>query len=357
MPKHWEKLLLNKNKTIKDALEVINSEPMRMAFVVDDDSELIGAVTDGDIRRGLLKGFQLGENVVTVMNTKPKTIGENSDLNIAKKTMEREHINCIPVINDGKIVSLIERDTAYSGRIDNPVFLMAGGFGKRLLPLTSDCPKPLLKVGDSPILEIILERFIHAGFHQFTISIHYMSEMVKEYFGHGEKWGVDIQYTEETRPLGTAGALGLMNKARLDKPVIVMNGDILTGVDFKRLLKFHEGRGGAATMCVREYDYEIPFGVVNSVGAHAESIVEKPKHRVSINSGIYVLEPEIIKKIIPNTVVDMPALLRKEMASGCQVNTYQLHEYWMDIGRKEDYEQAQLGTESRVIPIRDRGLL
>lgn len=351
MNNSWESFLISDKKNIKDALKIINKETVRMAFVVNSKGQLVGSVTDGDIRRGLLRGLSVSENVSLIMNTSPKFTNENISKSTALDLMEREHINCIPVLKNKKIISVFIKNECHENRVENAVFLMAGGFGKRLRPLTFDCPKPMLKVGDTPILQIIIERFIKAGFHRFYISTHYMSEIFENYFGDGAKWGIDITYIEEDKPLGTAGALGLLNKDHVKKPIIVMNGDILTGVDFRELLGFHSKRNGTATMCVSEYEYEIPYGVVNSMEMHVESIVEKPKHKVNINSGIYVLDPEIIKKVKRNTVLDMPTLLRKELACGNSVNTFPIFEYWIDIGRREDYEQAQVKNKSQVIPM------
>ena len=351
MSNNWENFLLNENKTIKDALSIINKETVRMAFIVNRKSELVGSVTDGDIRRGLLKGLDVSCKISTIMNKSPKFVSDKISRKTVSSIMQREHINCIPVIKNKRIVSVFVKNQFCENKLDNPVFLMAGGFGKRLHPLTFDCPKPMLKIGDTPILQIIIERFIDDGFNKFYISTHYMSEVFEKYFGNGEKWGIDIQFIEETEPLGTAGALGLLKKDDVKLPIVVMNGDILTGIDFRKLLNFHLQESGSATMCTSEYEYEIPYGVVNSMDMHVESIIEKPKHKVNINSGIYVLDPEVVKKVRKNTPLDMPTLLRKELASGNSINTFPILDYWIDIGRKEDYEKAQTKSRSQVIPM------
>ena len=286
MNEDWKSWLLRRDKSIRDAMAIINDRGLRTALVVDEHEVFVGSVTDGDIRRGLLDGCSLSDSVERVMNREPKTVDEQCGEQRAMDIMTRQQIHCIPVLRQQRVVAVFTRKRGKKPRYDNPVFLMAGGRGKRLRPLTNHCPKPLLKIGDTPILEIILERFILAGFHRFTISTHYLSDMFKAHFGRGEKWGVTIDYVEERSPLGTAGALGLLDPELLTHPLIVMNGDILTGVDFAELLHFHHHRQGVATVCVSEYEYEIPFGVVNSADMCVQSIAEKPMHRVQINSGI-----------------------------------------------------------------------
>jgi NDP-sugar pyrophosphorylase family protein len=218
---------------------------------------------------------------------------------------------------------------------------MAGGFGTRLHPLTHDCPKPLLKVGDKPILEIILEGFINAGFHRFFISTHYLPEMIRAHFGDGKRWGVSIRYVHESEPLGTGGALGLLPLDEIDQPIFLMNGDLLTTLDYRGLLDFHKAQGSIATMCVREYEYQVPYGVIQSEGHRITSMLEKPVQRFFINAGIYVLSPELVMSVKSDTRIDMPALLEQAIAQGGQVNMFPIHEYWLDIGRMEDFHRAQ----------------
>ena len=226
-------------------------------------------------------------------------------------------------------------------KYDNPVFLMAGGFGKRLRPLTDEIPKPLLKVGNKPILQTIMERAINSGFHNFYISTHYKAEMVREHFGNGERWGVSIQYIYEEEPLGTAGALGLLPDSLPELPILMMNGDLLTDVNFEQLLKFHNEQKGMATLCVREYDFQVPYGVIEADGMRVASIIEKPVHRFFVNAGIYVLDHCIPATIKNRGYLDMPQFFEECIARGKSVNMYPLHEYWLDTGRVEDYQRAQ----------------
>jgi NDP-sugar pyrophosphorylase family protein len=218
---------------------------------------------------------------------------------------------------------------------------MAGGFGKRLHPLTVDTPKPLLPVGNRPILETILMQFIEAGFHNFYISIYYKADMIRKHFGDGSNWGVTIKYVHEDRPLGTAGSLGMLPQDIEKLPVLMMNGDLLTKVDFIQLLNFHNEQKSIATMCVRKYDFEVPYGVVTIENVNIQSIVEKPLQKFFVNAGIYILEPELISSVDGLSYIDMPNLLERQIKQGEKINAFPIHEYWLDIGRIEEYEQAR----------------
>ena len=218
--------------------------------------------------------------------------------------------------------------------------ILAGGFGRRLHPLTEDTPKPLLKVGSQPILESIIGRFIKAGFHNFYISTYYKAEMIREYFGDGSSLGINIKYVNEEKPLGTAGSIGLLPKNLSKLPIIMMNGDVLTKVNFEHLLNFHREQDSIATMCIREYDVQIPFGVVKIKEQQVENIEEKPIQKFFVNAGIYVFEPELVNKVNPNTHIDMPNLLEKQIKEGRSVSIFPIHEYWLDIGHMKEYESA-----------------
>lgn len=218
---------------------------------------------------------------------------------------------------------------------------MAGGFGTRLRPLTDNCPKPMLKVGGRPMLETLLLRFIDSGFHNFYISTHYMPEQIKSHFGDGSKWGVKISYVHEENPLGTGGALGLLPDTVSEVPLIMINGDVLTMVNFERLLAYHVQHQAMATMCVREYEYQIPYGVINGEGHKIINMIEKPTQRYFINAGIYVVSEKLRKSILKQTRIDMPVLLENEIAKGHDILMFPIHEYWLDIGRIDDFYKAQ----------------
>ncbi len=340
---HWKKTILSQSDTLEKAIKVLEKGAMRIALVLDECGRLQGTITDGDIRRALLHHFGMDALVVDVMQENPTTAKVSDGHDAILAMMKSKDILQIPVLDtDGCVVGLETLQKLIDGiKHDNPVFLMAGGFGTRLYPLTKDTPKPLLKIGSKPILETILNQFIDAGFHNFYISTHYKAEMVREHFGDGSEWGVNIQYVHENKPLGTAGALGLLPKQFTDLPIMMMNGDLLTKVNFEHLLIFHQEQEGLATMCVREYDFQVPYGVIETNGNQITSIIEKPVHNFFVNAGIYVLEPELVQKVNGFGYLDMPNLLEQQIEAGAQINSFPVHEYWLDIGRMEEYERAK----------------
>jgi dTDP-glucose pyrophosphorylase len=338
----WKNILIKPDQPIRDALQLIDCEALRIALVVDEEMRLLGIVTDGDVRRGLLKNLSITSPVSSVMNAKPLTAKLGTARKELVKFMEKMQLLAIPLMDEDKVAGLetLQRVSKYS-KYQNPVFLMAGGFGTRLRPLTDNCPKPLLKVGDKPILEIVLNSFIKAGFVNFYISTHYLPEMIREHFGDGSKWNVKISYVHEELPLGTGGALGLLPNDIPDLPLILVNGDVLTNVDFERVLEFHNKHQAVATMCVRDYEYQVPFGVINGEGNKIISMVEKPVQRFFVNAGIYVVSPKIRRSVQQNSRIDMPTLLEQFIAQQHSVLMFPIHEYWLDIGRIEDYNRAQ----------------
>ncbi|ABV37706.1 mannose-1-phosphate guanyltransferase [Shewanella sediminis HAW-EB3] len=337
------KVTISPEKTLRDALELINSQALQVALVTDHDKHLLGVITDGDIRRGLLNNLSLDALVTEVMNRNPRTASPSTSKKKLLQLMQQHSILSIPLVKDHILVGLETLKSAQQQTNHaNPVLIMAGGFGTRLKPLTDKCPKPMLKVGNKPILEIALFNFIQAGFSNFYISTHYMPEQIKEHFGDGSQWNVKISYLHEETPLGTGGAVGLLPTDIPQLPAIVMNGDILTKVDFQLLLKFHEDNDADATMCVREYDYQIPYGVISGSGNRITDMVEKPVQRFFVNAGIYVINQDIIKSVSANTYIDMPTLLEQKIADKGEVLMFPLHEYWLDIGRMDDFKQAQV---------------
>ena len=341
MSHNWENILVSPTATIQEVLKVIDGESLQLALVVDAENRLLGTVTDGDIRRALISKLSLYHPISEIMFKTPTVV----DLGVSKaqvlELMDAKQLYSIPILDDGIVIGLETMHcAAEKTKYDNPVFLMAGGFGTRLKPLTANCPKPLLKVGGRPILETVLLTFIKSGFHDFYISTHYLPEMIQEYFGDGSKWGVSINYIHEESPLGTGGALGLLPNTLPDLPVIMMNGDVLTKVDLEGLLAFHNKNNANATMCVREYEYQVPFGVVESEGHNIKSMVEKPIQRFHVNAGIYVVGREVVDSVKENEIVGMPTLLGRFLDQ--QVLKYSFYEYWLDIGRIEDFKRAQV---------------
>lgn len=341
--KDWQSILVQPDCSLEDAIKTLDREGLRIVLVVDDRRRLLGTLTDGDVRRALIRHLPLTVPVSDAMCVTPQVAERTWSRERILSVLEGSQLLQIPVVDEEK--HLVGLETLHGllqkRHRENAVFLMAGGFGTRLQPLTNNCPKPLLKVGTKPILEVILEKFINDGFQRFYISTHYMPEMIRDHFGDGSRWGVNIRYVHEDTPLGTGGALGLLPHDEIIAPIILMNGDLLTNLDFGSLLDFHLGHPAAATMCTRQYEHRIPYGVVESDGHHVRSMVEKPVHQFFVNAGIYVLEPETVKSVVPGTRVDMPTLLEQEIDRGRKVNIFPIHEYWLDIGRMEDFQRAQ----------------
>lgn len=339
----WESILITPDTSLEEAIATLDRMALRIVLVVDPERHLLGTLTDGDVRRSLLKRQPLDIKVREVMCSSPQTVGRDWTKQRILAVMDKLQLLQLPVVDaQNRVVGLETlQGLTQKAHQDNPVFLMAGGFGSRLRPLTHNCPKPLLKVGDKPILELIIESFVSAGFHRFFISTHYMPEMIREYFGDGSRWGVSIRYVHEDTPLGTGGALGLLPHDEIDSPMFMMNGDLLTTLNFRNVLEFHDGHSAVATMCVREYEHRVPYGVIQSDGHRISSMVEKPVHRCFINAGIYLLSPEFVKSVKPGTRIDMPTLLEQEIANSKDVNIFPVHEYWLDIGRMEDFQRAQ----------------
>jgi dTDP-glucose pyrophosphorylase/predicted transcriptional regulator len=340
--KELSKILLKLLDTLEVAIKVLHSGGKRIALVVDNNRRLIGTVTDGDIRRALIKRISMDCTVEEVMNSMPITASNSDTPELIFSKMQKKDLLHIPIVdNHGILVGLeILQELFESKKHNNPVFLMAGGFGTRLHPLTRDKPKPLLNVGNCPILETILTRFINSGFHNFYISVHYKAEMIREYFGDGSNWGVNIEYIYEEKPLGTAGSLGLLPSSAPKLPVIVMNGDILTKVNFENMLEFHCQQKGLATMCVREYELQVPYGVVSIKNQYVNGIIEKPVQEFFVNAGIYILNQKIINNINGALYLDMPNLLETQVEKGEKISVFPIHEYWSDIGQMEEYENA-----------------
>lgn len=340
--KDWKTVVVAPDISIRETIRIIDQGALKIALVVDAGQRLLGTVTDGDVRRGILKGCSLEDGVRQVMNTSPTVAGKQDGREKILALMRQKQIYQIPLVDAGGVlVGLEVIDTILAPpRFDNWVVLMAGGLGSRLKSLTAEIPKPLLKVGDKPILETILDNFIEHGFHRFFIAVNYKSELIEDYFGDGSRWGVRIDYLREKKKLGTAGALGLLPE-RPDAPVLVMNGDVLTKVNLQQLLDFHLDHRVAATMCVREYDFQVPYGVVKLDRHRIASIEEKPIQRFFVNAGIYVLNPEALETVPNDAYFDMPSLFTRLAEEQRETAAFPIREYWLDIGRLDDFERAQ----------------
>ena len=328
--------------SIRTAARMIQESEIKILLICDDNERLLGTVTDGDIRRAVSDGYDLNGSIKTIMNKTPKVAWPQDNLGNVKTYMRQSVIKHLPKLDtDGRVVDLIvldhyEQHPAQSGA----VVLMAGGRGSRLMPLTKDTPKPLLSVGGKPVIERQIEQLVKHGFQRFYISINYLGHMLEEHFGDGSQMGIQISYIRESEPLGTAGALSLIESP--DTPMIVMNGDIISKTDFSTMMAYFTETGVDATMGVREYHYTVPFGCVSlDERDYIDRIEEKPSFRHLINSGIYVLSPAAISRIPHNTFYDMPELFQILTEERRPVNTYHITEEWIDIGQKEDLLWAQ----------------
>ncbi|MBU6235999.1 MAG: nucleotidyltransferase family protein, partial [Alphaproteobacteria bacterium] len=295
----------------------------------------------GDIRRGLLKSISMDAPVSAVMNPNPFTLRADATVrNDEVQLYMRQHgIRQIPIVDANEKLCGIYLDDSLGTR-NNTVVLMVGGLGSRLGDLTKDCPKPLLAVGDKPILETIIENFSAQGFRNIVLALNYKGEMIADYFGDGSRNKVNIKYLWEDKPLGTAGALSLL-AAPQTAPMIIMNGDVLTQMRFGPMVDYHDASGKMATMCIREFKFQVPFGVVRHTGNTVMDIVEKPEESFMVSAGINVLDPSALQYIPKNTKFDMPDLFKAMIADQKDVGAYAIREYWIDIGRREEYQKAQ----------------
>lgn len=330
---------ISKNITIKEALKLLSSYTSTRLLVVGDENKW-GIVTDPDIRKALLNNMTLEDKIEKIVNYNPITAYYNSDKKEIIQLCSKYNIYQIPIVDDDGSVIRIEnilKDKTINK--NNKIIIMAGGLGTRLRPLTENIPKPMLKVGNKPILEIIIEKFKKQGFANFILCVNYKAEIIQNYFKDGKDFGVSISYVHEDKRMGTAGALSLIENIGYE-PFFVTNGDILTEVDYNSILEFHIANKSLATMGVRKYFYQIPYGViVSNAKNQIVKIEEKPEQAFLINSGVYILDPKILSYIPKNEFYDMPTLFENIQESDKKY-AYLIKDYWIDIGRHEEYEQA-----------------
>lgn len=339
--KNIQNIKLKISSTIKEALTIIDSGAMQIALIVDANDKLLGTLTDGDIRRGLLKGLDLNSSIESIIFKSP-TVAKISDTkeDILKIAIAKK-LHQIPIVDEnGKILGIQEIEELVKPKEKtNKVVLMVGGLGSRLRPLTEKTPKPMLKVGNKPILQTIVEKFAEYGYTNIVMCVNYKSHIIEEYFGDGSEFGVNIEYVFEEQRMGTAGALSLL-KEKPTEPFFVMNGDLLTNVNFEHLHNYHSVNQSIGTMCVREYDFQVPYGVVKIKDSKILAIEEKPTHKFFVSAGIYMLSPEILDYIPQNEFYDMPTLFEKLISEEKTIISFPLREYWLDIGRIEEYKKA-----------------
>ncbi len=333
--------------SIKEAMKAMDSSSMETILVIDENQRLIGLVSDGDIRRAILSGVELNEKIGRIMNQNFTAVPCSTPIKDIIRLMKKHYFKQMPIVDeDRKVIDIVLlKDIITQKSKDNYVVLMAGGMGSRLRPLTDDLPKPMLKVGEKPILEIIMNQFKNYGFTNFIISINYKADIVEGYFGDGSDFDINIQYVRETKRLGTAGCLKLIEQS-LSKPFYVMNGDLLTRLDFEDMLKFHVANKFDMTMGVRQYEYQIPYGVIDIDGNSISAITEKPVNNCTINAGVYCVSPELIEYIPKNEYYDITSLITTCLHDRRKIGSYHIKDYWMDIGRIEDYNKANTEYES-----------
>ena len=336
----WEKAVVRDTVSIREAASILNETTLGIVLVRGENENLLGVVVDGDIRRGLLSGIDLESNVSLVMRTNPVIARNGISNNDVEILMRKKGVIQVPIVSgENKIVGLVIRDWNRETPIrDNLFLVMAGGLGERLRPLTEVTPKPMLLVQGKPILEHILQNAIMEGFKNFVISTGYLGSVIKNYFGDGSQFGISIDYIEETKKLGTAGALSLL-QSWPDAPIVVTNGDILTNVRYASMLDFHLEENGVATMGTAIHESKIEFGVVDIAGTVVQRITEKPILEFLINAGVYVLSPAVRSYLIPNEYCDMPALFTQLISNGLRVVAFPFHESWNDIGTRSDFEK------------------
>jgi dTDP-glucose pyrophosphorylase len=340
-PERWRKGLLQHASTIQQAVRNLEESAMQIALVVGDNARLVGTITDGDIRRGLLRGLGLDSMIESIVHRDPIVAPPQMGRDMVLQLMQANGIDALPVVDVNRQViglHLLNELLTPSAR-PNTMVIMAGGQGTRLRPHTEKCPKPLLPVAGKPMLQHIIERAKAEGLERFLIAVHYLGEMIEEHFGDGRQWQVQIEYIRESSPLGTAGALRLLNP-QPTLPFLVSNGDVLTDIRYGELLDFHMRYRAMATMAVRLHEWQHPFGVVKTDGVDIVGFEEKPVARTHINAGIYVFEPAAIDVLTPDEPCDIPSMFARLREGGSRTIVYPMHEPWLDVGRVSDYQAA-----------------
>ena len=337
-------LSVGPQQPITEVLTVLNhTGGIGVVLVVDESGQLLGTVTDGDVRRGLLRGLGVDGPVREIMNASPVTAPLGTPRSDLLALMRSSRKRQVPLLSDGRLADIAWKDQLLdeqpAGTPSGPVVVMCGGLGTRLRPLTEDTPKPLLRVGGKPVLEHLIAGLAGHGFKSIYLAVNYQAEKIEEYFADGHPWGVSIEYVRESKELGTAGALSLL-RDRLAEPALVLNGDLVTGMQYGKFLEFHIERGSDLTIGVKPHDVQVPYGVVKLQGDRVRQIEEKPVYSYFTNTGIYAVNPDVLRLIPHDQRFDMTDVIGELLASDRQVGALPVHEYWLDIGRRADYEKA-----------------
>lgn len=346
--KNLDNLCLQPQATIRDAMAILTNGQKGIVLVVHANGGLLGTVTDGDLRRALLDGKDLTCTLETLLKgkasssyAKPVTAPRDTPRSDLLRLMDLFSVRQIPLVDDRqRVVDLITMaDFMPEPCSGLEAVIMAGGQGSRLRPMTETLPKPMLPLGEKPLMEHIVEQLKDAGIQRVNVATHYLPEKIKDHFGDGSRFGVQLNYLTEDRPLGTAGALGLLGTPQ--DTLLVINGDILTKVDFRAMLDFHQEQNAIITVGVRKFEISVPYGVVESEGGFITFLQEKPSLNFFVNAGIYLLEPSCFRYLTVGRRKDMTELIQLALAEGERVASFPIHEYWLDIGKHEDYQRAQ----------------
>jgi dTDP-glucose pyrophosphorylase len=330
--------ILKEETTFKDLIKELDAFGCGFLAIVDGDQKLTGILTDGDIRRAVLNSLT---DIHEIINKNPTCFSASKSKRDAIKYLKSIHRKQLPLVDEeNRLVEVLVLDDIQFATFPNKVVIMAGGLGSRLGELTESTPKPMLLVGNKPMLEHLIDGFVEHGFRNFILCVNHLSEVIEDHFGDGSQFGVNISYTKEKQKLGTAGALSLIEE-KIDYPIFVVNADILTSVNFVHFLEFHENSNAAASMCIKEDSYQIPYATIKTdADGNVQEIEEKPLYKFSVNAGIYILGKEALNLVPQNEFYDMPTLLDDCMKKNMKVSGFQMSDYWMDIGRKDDYYRA-----------------
>lgn len=345
--KDWRKSLIGPTSSLREALSVIDSAGAGISLVAGADDVLVGTVSDGDIRRALIAGADLDATIDGIINRSPRVAPVGETRTAMRERLQNWGLHQLPVVDpQGRIVDLLTLDElTRAPERPHQVVIMAGGLGTRLSELTRNTPKPMLKVGGRPILETIIANYAAQGFHRFWLSVNYKAEQIEEHFGDGSRMGVEIGYLRETTRLGTGGALSLLPCVP-EGPIVISNGDVLSKEDYGAVLDGHLASGASATVLVRDYEIQVPFGVVDVDRSQVTGLQEKPVQRFLINAGVYVVSPEMLALVPKDAFFDMPTLLERALENDMKVRTHRAEAYWVDIGRMSDFERANVDFKS-----------
>jgi len=341
--KIWCRAILPESTTIREVIRNLDDVAIKIVMIVNQAGELEGTISDGDVRRGLLRGLDLDSSIESIVHRNPLVVTTDIGQEHIQKLMTVNSIQQIPIVNERLNViglHLWDQIMEPEGR-ENLMVIMAGGMGTRLRPHTEKCPKPMLHIAGRPILEHIIERAKLRGFNRFVLAVNYLGHLIEEYFGDGSSLGVTISYLREQSPLGTAGALGLLEEVPAC-PIVVTNGDVLTDIDYGELLDFHARHRADATMAVCIHEWQHPFGVVHTEGVEIVSVEEKPVVRSHVNAGVYALSPESLAALEKDAYCDMPTLFHLLREKGGRTLAYPIHEPWLDIGKPDDLDTARM---------------